>query len=99
MKPFMGSLRLICALCTFAGAVSFAAAPTGPLAYSGLTPLSGTLYFAPGGGALPSGSESPAITAAPITGTIENFYVLLSTPPGAGNSIVFTWRHNGVSQP
>jgi hypothetical protein len=27
MKPFMGSLRLICALCAFAGAVSFAQGP------------------------------------------------------------------------
>ena len=78
--------------------ICFATTPTGPLAYSGLTPLSGTLFFPTAGGALPSGAEAQSATPAPITGPVQNFYVKLSIPPGAGNSISFTWRDNAISQ-
>lgn len=87
-----------CAIATIFCGICFAVAPTGPLAYSGLTPLTGTLYFPTAGGALPSGTEPPSSTPAPITGPIQNFYVTVSTPPGAGNSVTFTWRDNAVSQ-
>jgi hypothetical protein len=69
------------------------------LTYSGLSPLTGTLYFPIGGGALPSGTEAPAATPAAFTAVVSNFFASLSTPPGPGTSVVFTWRDSGVSQP
>ena len=71
---------------------------TGPLTYSGLSPLTGTLYFPVGGGALPSGDESSATIPAAFTAVVSNFFVSISNAPGLGNSIVFTWRDNAISQ-
>ncbi len=70
------------------------------LVYSGRSPLAGVMYFAPAGGALPSGTEAEggAGIFAASGGLVSNFYVNLFPAPGTGNSVVFTWRHAGVSQ-
>jgi hypothetical protein len=73
--------------------------PTGPFTYSGLTPLSGTMYFSPGGGALPTGDLTIAGTPSPYTAIIGNFIVKISVAPGAGNSVTFTWLNNGTVEP
>jgi len=84
--------------------------PTGPtgstgpgpsfLAYSsaaGIT-FSGTQYFAIGGGGAPSATEADVEAAAPTASTVSNLSAQVSTAPGGGNSVTFTWRKNGADQ-
>jgi len=59
----------------------------------------GTLYFPAGGGALPDATEANVATLAPVNLIVSNFSAVLSAAPGVGNSVAFTWRKNGVSQP
>lgn len=60
----------------------------------------GTFYFPPGGGLAASTTESTVQGVAPVSGSQNNFSVSLGTSiPGTGNSIAFTWRRNGSSQP
>lgn len=88
---------LLGALCAFESAAQ--TTQTGPITYSGFSPLTGTLYFPVGGGALPSGDEPGASTPAAFTAVVSNFYVSLSSAPGAGNLIAFTWRDNTTAEP
>jgi hypothetical protein len=60
--------------------------------------LSGTQYVPIGGGGLPSGTETSVDTSAPSAATVTNFDVQMSSAPGIGNNIVFTWRKNASSQ-
>jgi fibronectin-binding autotransporter adhesin len=60
--------------------------------------LSGTQFVPIGGGGLPSGTETNVDASAPSAATVTNFDVQISAAPGVGNSIVFTWRKNAVSQ-
>jgi len=60
--------------------------------------LTGTQYIPIGGGGLPSGTESNVDTSAPSAATVTNFDVQMSSAPGMGNNIVFTWRKNASSQ-
>jgi hypothetical protein len=61
-----------------------------------------TLYFPIGGGGAsaipPAALESTVQVPAPASMVIQNFYAVLTSPPGSGNSIVFTWRDNGSSK-
>ncbi len=81
-----------------AGCGGSGAGKGGIVIYSGASALAGTLYFPIGGGALPSGTEANVDTSSPSAATVTNLDVQLSAPPGMGNSIVFTWRKNAVSQ-
>ncbi len=58
--------------------------------------LTGTQYIPIGGGGLPSGTETNVDTSAPSAATVTNFDVQISSAPGMGNSIVFTWRQNAA---
>jgi hypothetical protein len=60
--------------------------------------LSGTQYVPIGGGGLPSSTETNVDTSAPSAATVTNFDVQMSSAPGLGNNIVFTWRKNASSQ-
>lgn len=60
--------------------------------------LTGTQYIPIGGGGLPSGTETNVDTSAPSAATVTNFDVQMSSAPGMGNNIVFTWRKNASSQ-
>jgi hypothetical protein len=60
--------------------------------------LTGTQYIPIGGGGLPSSTETNVDTASPSAATVTNFDVQMSSAPGMGNSIVFTWRKNATSQ-
>jgi hypothetical protein len=60
--------------------------------------FSGTLYFPIGGGGLSSATETNVDIDSPAAVTIQNLTVQLSTAPGVGNSIAFTWRKNASSQ-
>jgi hypothetical protein len=60
--------------------------------------LTGTQYIPIGGGGLPSGTETFVDTSAPSAATVTNFDVQMSSAPGMGNNIVFTWRKNASSQ-
>jgi hypothetical protein len=61
--------------------------------------LTGTQYIPIGGGGLPSSTETNVDTSAPSAATVTNMDVQMSSAPGVGNNIVFTWRKNAVSQP
>jgi hypothetical protein len=60
--------------------------------------LTGTQYIPIGGGGLPSATETNVDTSAPSAATVTNFDVQMSSAPGLGNNIVFTWRKNAASQ-
>jgi hypothetical protein len=66
---------------------------SGITVYSGpaLT-FTGTQYFPIGGGATSSTTETNVDVEAPAAATVQNFYVQMTSAPGAGNNIVFTWR-------
>lgn len=71
----------------------------GSYAASLATYLVGPVYFPPGGGAAASLVESTVQGVSPVAGSIPNFSVSLGGQvPGTGNSMVFTWRKNGVDQ-
>jgi len=59
--------------------------------------LTGTQYIPIGGGGLPSSTETNVDTSAPSAATVTNFDVQMSSAPGVGNNIVFTWRQNASS--
>lgn len=68
--------------------------------YSGtaLTVTANTYYFPVGGGGIPSTTETNVDLDSSSAATIANFYVQQSVAIGAGNTAVYTWRKNGVSQ-
>lgn len=80
-------------------AIAAAGTGAGIVTYSGpaLT-FTGTLYFPIGGGGLSSATETNVDIDSPAAVTIQNMTVQLSTAPGVGNSIAFTWRKNASSQ-
>ena len=63
-----------------------------------LVTFSTTSFFPIGGGSLPSATEADVQVAAPIALSVSSCFVSLSAAPGAGSSIVFTWRKAGSSQ-
>lgn len=74
----------------------------GVLGYSAtglVLPTAGTTFIAPIGGALASTTEANVTANAPAAAAISNMYVVISTPPGTGNAIVFTYRAAGSSKP
>ncbi len=80
-------------------AIAAAGTGAGIVTYSGpsLT-FSGTLYFPIGGGATASSTETNVDIDSPAAVTIQNMTVQMSTAPGVGNSVVYTWRKNASSQ-
>ncbi len=52
----------------------------------------GTVFFAPGGGQAATATESQVQAPAPVSGSVGNLVAKLSAAPGAGNTIVFTFR-------
>ncbi len=67
--------------------------------YSGIdSSFAPTIYFPAGGGINSSATESDVATLVATPGTIQNFAASINTPFGTGNSAVFTYRKNGVSQ-
>jgi hypothetical protein len=59
--------------------------------------LTGTQFIPIGGGGLPSSTETNVDTSAPSAATVTNFDVQMSSAPGVGNNVVFTWRQNAGS--
>jgi hypothetical protein len=59
--------------------------------------LTGTQFIPIGGGGLPNATETNVDTASPSSATVANLDVQISSAPGMGNSIVFTWRKNAAS--
>jgi hypothetical protein len=72
----------------------------GVVTYSGptLTILSGTAFCPVGGGGSCSATETNVDIDSSTAATVSNMYVQLSTPLGAGNSVVVTWRDNAASK-
>jgi hypothetical protein len=60
--------------------------------------LTGTQYVPIGGGELPSSTETNVDTSAPSAATVTNFDVQMSSAPGVGNNVVYTWRKNATGQ-
>lgn len=58
----------------------------------------GTWFVYPGGGAPASSTEASVQGIAVSAGNVSNFGATVSVAPGAGNSLVFTWRKNGADQ-
>jgi hypothetical protein len=79
-------------------ALAAAGSAAGIVTYSGpsLT-FTGTAFFPIGGGGLSSTTETNVDLASPASATVKNFTVQLSSAPGTGNSIAFTWRDNATS--
>lgn len=65
---------------------------------TGLTVTANTYYIPIGGGGSISTTETNVDIDSPSAATITNMYVQLSVALGAGNSGVFTFRNNAVSQ-
>ena len=97
----------------FVNALSTSAVPTcatpsggggsaggGVLGYSATAltlPTAGTTFLAPVGGALASTTEANVTANAPAAAAISNLYVSISSAPGTGNSVAFTYRDAGSS--
>jgi hypothetical protein len=60
-------------------------------------PAAGTTFFPPGGGGLPSSTESNVSVGTPAVPIGPGFYVNLSAAIGTGNTIAFTIRDAGAS--
>lgn len=71
---------------------------TSPAA-SGLTGTNTTKYIQIGGSNAVSGTESTMQMAAPSAATISNLFVTFKTAIGAGQTVTFTFRDGGSSQP
>lgn len=61
-------------------------------------PTAGTTFIPPVGGGLPSSTEANVQWIAPVTATLSDMTVVLSSAIGLGNSIAFTFRDGGSSQ-
>jgi len=61
-------------------------------------PTAGNTFIPPVGGGLPSTTEANVQWTAPVTATVSDLGVNLSTAIGTGNSISFTFRDGGSSQ-
>ena len=60
-------------------------------------PTAGTTFLAPVGGALASTTEANVTANAPAAAAISMLYVSISSAPGTGNSVAFTYRDAGSS--
>jgi hypothetical protein len=60
--------------------------------------LSGTEFIPVGGGQAPNSTEADVQVGAPSAATVSALFVTLTSAPGSGNSIAFTWDKAGSAQ-